>query len=40
MSEHHVEPQMPPADEVATRLFVVSIAGVLAFIAIVFIFIL
>ena len=29
-----------PSDELATRVFVISIAGVLAFIAVVFIFIL
>lgn len=40
MSDQHVEPQMPTADEVATRLFFLSITGVLGFIAIVFIFIL
>ena len=38
--EEHVEPIDPPADELATRLFIVSIAGVLSFIAVVFIFIL
>ena len=37
--EQHVEPIDPPADEFATRLFLVSISGVLAFIAVVFIFI-
>lgn len=37
--EEHVEPIDPPADELATRLFLVSISGVLAFIAVVFIFI-
>ena len=41
MSDHkHVEPENPPADAFATRLFVVSIAGILAFITIVFTFVL
>lgn len=38
--EEHEEPIDPPADELATRLFYVSISGVLAFVAVVFIFIL
>jgi hypothetical protein len=38
--EEHVEPINPPAEELATRLFVISIVGILAFIAVVFIFIL
>jgi hypothetical protein len=37
---HHVEPENPPADELATRLFAMAIAGVLGFIAVVFTFIL
>ena len=37
--EEHVEPVNPPADELTNRLFVVSIVGVLSFIAVVFIFI-
>ena len=37
--EEHVEPVNPPADQLATRLFVVSMVGVLSFIAVVFIFI-
>jgi hypothetical protein len=36
---HHVEPENPPADALATRLFVVSMVGILAFIAIVFTFV-
>jgi hypothetical protein len=41
MSDHdHVEPEMIPADQLATRLFILGITGVLAFIAIVFVFIL
>ncbi len=36
----HVEPENPPAEELATRLFVMSMVGVLGFIAVVFIFIL
>lgn len=41
MSDHdHVEPQPPPADQLATRLFFLGITGVLAFIAVVFTFIL
>lgn len=35
----HVEPENPPAEELATRLFVLSISGVLGFIAVVFAFI-
>lgn len=38
--QHHVEPENPPADAFATRLFVISITGILAFIAIVFTFVL
>ena len=37
--EDHVEPEMPRSDELATRLFVISMAGVIAFIAVVFAFI-
>jgi hypothetical protein len=36
---HHVEPENPPAEYLATRLFVVSMVGILAFIAIVFTFV-
>lgn len=40
MSDHdHVEPENPPADSFATRLFALSITGVLGFIAVVFTFI-
>jgi hypothetical protein len=35
----HVEPENPPADVLATRLFALSMAGVLGFIAVVFAFI-
>lgn len=35
----HVEPEMPPAEEFATRLFAIAMTGVLGFIAVVFIFI-
>lgn len=38
--EEHEEPIDPPADELATRLFTISIVGVLSFIAVVFIYIL
>jgi hypothetical protein len=37
--QHHVEPENPPADDFATRLFILTNIGVLAFIAIVFTFI-
>jgi len=37
--EEHVEPENPKSDELATRLFVISMAGVLSFIAVVFAFI-
>ena len=41
MSDHyHVDPPNPPADELATRLFVLGITGVLGFIAVIFIFVL
>jgi hypothetical protein len=35
----HVEPENPPAEELANRLFVISIAGVVGFIVVVFAFI-
>ncbi len=35
----HVEPENPSAEELATRLFVISIAGVVGFIVVVFSFI-
>ena len=35
----HVEPENPPAEELATRLFVILIAGVVGFIVVVFAFI-
>jgi len=38
--EEHIEPPDPSAEDLANRLFAVSIAGVLSFIAVVFIFIL
>lgn len=38
--EHHVEPPMPRASDLADRLFAISMVGVLGFIAVVFIFIL
>ncbi len=37
---HHVEPENPAADELATRLFTLAMIGVLGFIAVVFTFIL
>ena len=37
---NHVEPTPPEAGELADRLFILSMAGVLGFIAVVFIFIL
>ena len=37
--DHHVEPENPRSDDLANRLFVISIAGVLSFIAVVFAFI-
>lgn len=37
---HHVEPENPPAEHLATRLFVMGMVGVLGFIAVVFTFIL
>ena len=36
----HVEPENPDAAEVANRLYVISMVGILGFIAVVFIFIL
>lgn len=38
--ENHIEPSPPRADDLATRLFVLGIGGVLGFISIVFLFIL
>jgi hypothetical protein len=38
--EPHVEPTPPDAEDLANRLFALGMAGVLGFIAIVFIFIL
>lgn len=35
----HVEPENPPAEELANRLFAMAIAGILGFIAVVFAFI-
>ena len=35
----HVEPENPTAEDLANRLFVISIAGVVGFIAVVFAFI-
>ena len=41
MSDHpHVEPENPPAEELATRLFLMGITAVLGFIAVVFTFVL
>jgi len=37
--DNHVAPTPPAADELASRLFFLSMAGVLGFIAVVFIFI-
>jgi hypothetical protein len=37
--EIHVDPPNPPALELADRLFAISMAGILGFIAVVFIFI-
>lgn len=37
--EEHVEPTPPNADDLANRLFLLGMAGVLGFIAVVFIFI-
>lgn len=37
--EQHVEPENPKAEELATRLFVISMAGVIAFIALAFAFV-
>lgn len=40
MSDHdHVEPPNPPADELAGRLFALSMVGILGFIAVIFTFI-
>lgn len=38
--EHHVEPTPPQAEDLANRLFALSMVGILGFIAVVFIFIL
>lgn len=38
--ENHVEPAPPNADELADRLFAITMIGVLGFIAVVFTFIL
>ena len=38
--DNHIEPTPPNADDLADRLFLLGIAGILGFIAIVFIFIL
>jgi hypothetical protein len=35
----HVEPENPPAPELADRLFVMAIVGLLAFIAVIFAFV-
>ena len=40
MSDDHVEPTPPEASELATRLFILAMAGIGGFIAVVFIFIL
>ena len=37
--QEHVEPDPPTADELGVRLFAVAMAGILGFIAVVFIFI-
>lgn len=37
--ENHVEPPLPDGEELATRLFLISMAGIFGFIAVVFIFI-
>ena len=38
--DNHVEPTPPTADDLADRLFLLGVGGVIGFIAIVFIFIL
>ena len=38
-AEDHIEPTPPQADDLANRLFAISMAGVIGFIAVVFIFI-
>jgi hypothetical protein len=38
--DNHIEPTPPPADDLADRLFLLGIGGILGFISIVFIFIL
>ena len=35
----HVEPEAPSAEELGNRLFAIAMAGILGFIAVVFIFI-
>lgn len=37
--ENHEEPELPDASELANRLFAVSMAGVLSFIAVIFAFV-
>ena len=37
--DNHVEPTPPTAEELASRLFMLGMAGILAFIAVVFAFI-
>ena len=37
--DNHVEPPNPSAEDLANRLFMLSMAGILAFIAVVFTFI-
>lgn len=37
--DHHVEPTPPKAEDLANRLFAISMAGILSFIAVVFAFI-
>ena len=35
----HVEPEMPSSEDLANRLFAISMTGILGFIAVVFLFI-
>ena len=37
--EDHVEPENPGSGELANRLFIISMAGVLSFIAVIFAFV-
>jgi hypothetical protein len=37
--DHHVEPKNPDSRDLVNRLFVISMAGVLSFIAVVFAFV-